>query len=67
MPVDLRPIRANDHRRWGQVNIEFFIDFFSPCVCAISPEEDEIFVEKVLIFGIFEELLTQQFARPSAV
>jgi hypothetical protein len=67
MPVDLQPIRANDHRRWGYVNIEFFIDFFSYWVRAVGPEEDKMFVEKILIFGIFEELLTQQFARPSAV
>jgi hypothetical protein len=32
-----------------------------------SPEDDEILLEEILEFGVFEELLTEQFAAPSSV
>jgi len=32
-----------------------------------SPEDDEILLEEILEFGVFEELLTEQFAAPSGV
>jgi hypothetical protein len=32
-----------------------------------GPEDDEIFCEEILEFGIFEKLLTEQYAAPSGV
>jgi hypothetical protein len=45
----------------------FLIGLFTFRLLNGSPENDEILVDKILEFGVFEELLTEQFAAPSGI
>jgi hypothetical protein len=46
---------------------EFLEDGIALRVLNGGPEGDEIFLEEILEFGVFEELLTEQFTAPSGV
>jgi len=49
------------------LDAESFEDGVALRVLNGGPEEDEVLLEEILEFGVFEELLTEQFAAPSGV
>ena len=50
----------------GPLDIVPFVDGGPPGLVAVGPEENEILVEKLVVFGVAVKLLTQQYAAPSA-
>jgi hypothetical protein len=66
MPVYLRAVGIDDKDGWSSGNAKFFKNFITSLFSPGGNEEDKISVQKLLIFLIGEELLTQQYTSPSA-
>jgi hypothetical protein len=66
-PIDLRSVRIEEKNRRGRPDAEFVEDGLSVGLLGCGLEEDEILGQVILILGVFEELLTEQFAAPSRI
>jgi hypothetical protein len=66
-PIDLRSVRIEEKNRRGRPDAEFVEDGPSVGLLGCGLEEDEILGQVILILGVFEELLTEQFAAPSRI
>jgi hypothetical protein len=66
-PVDLGAVRVEEKDRRGGPDAELVENDFSVGLLGRGLEQDEILGQVVLILGVFEELLTEQFAAPSRI
>ena len=66
-PVDLRAVRVDKENCRGGPNAELVENDFSVGFLGCGLEQDEILGQVFLILGVFEELLTEQFAAPSRI
>jgi hypothetical protein len=61
MPVYLRAVRIDYEDSWSGGNIKFLKNFITSFFSPGGNEENKISVQKLLIFLVGEELLTQQY------
>jgi hypothetical protein len=66
-PIDLGAVRVDEEDRRGGPDAELVENDFSVRLLRRGLEQDEILGQVVLILGVFEELLTEQFAAPSRI
>jgi hypothetical protein len=66
MPVYLRAVHIDYEDSWSSGNVIFLKNFITGFFSPGGNEENKISVQKLLIFLVGEELLTQQYTRPSA-
>jgi len=61
MPVYLRAVGIDDKDGWGAGNVKSLKNFIAGFLSPGGDEENKIIIQKLLIFLIGEELLTQQY------
>jgi len=66
-PIELRSVGVEEQDRGRGPDLEPVEDGFPVGFLGGRLEEDEILGQVILILGVFEELLTEQFATPSGV
>jgi hypothetical protein len=66
-PIDLGAVRVDKEDCRGRPDAELVENDFSVGFLERGLEQDEILGQVVLILGVFEELLTEQFAAPSRI
>jgi hypothetical protein len=65
-PVDLFPVLVDDELGRSGPDVVLFVDGVAVLVPAAGAVDDDVGVEEIGVFGVFVELLDQQFAAPSA-